>query len=77
MSSRKKGERTKIFSIFGQIEAVAAEIMIKRGVGVRIDAKEIPNEVRWNQFGTPARFAVILPRNKIHAFNELIADLRA
>jgi hypothetical protein len=75
--AKKSNKGTEIFSIFGQLEAVAAAIMIEKGIGVRIDAREIPNEVRWNKFGTPARFAVILPRNKVHAFDKLVADLRA
>ena len=55
---------------------MAAEILIDEGVGIRIDAKQIPNEVRWNQFGTPARFAILLPKSSVPRFDQLIADLR-
>lgn len=75
--AKKKGERTEIFSVFGQLEAVAAEIMIKDGVGTKIPPEQIPASVAVNQFGDRARFAVILPKSKIAAFNNLVADLRA
>lgn len=73
----RTNNRTEIFSIFGQLEAVAAEIMIKRGEITRIPANEIPPTAAVNEAGQAARFAVIVPRAKIAAFNSLIADLRS
>lgn len=75
LTSNRKG--SEVFSIFGQIEAVAAEIMIEKGEIVRIPANEIPASVAVNDEGTPARFAVIVPRSRVYAFNELCANLRA
>lgn len=69
--------QTEVFSIFDQIETVAAEIMIEKGEITKIEAKDIPREVAYNDFGMPARFAVIVPAKKLAKFNNLIADLRA
>lgn len=69
--------QSQILSVFGQLEAVAAEIMIKAGELTRIDAKDIPAEVAVNEFGDRARFAVIVPTSKMRKFNNLVAELRA
>ena len=68
---------TEVFSIFGQIEAVAAEIMIERRALRKIAALEIPVSAAFNEFGQRARFAVIVPVQYIPEFENLIADLRA
>lgn len=75
MSKSHRG--TETFSVFGQIEAAAAESMLRDGVGVRIDARYIPDTARQNQFGDPALFAIMLPRDKVFDFEERIARLRA
>lgn len=77
-ASRKgrKG-KTEIFSIFGQIESVAAQIMIDRGELTKIEPADIPASAAFNEQNQPARFAVIVPADKLRAFNELIAWLRA
>lgn len=66
------------FSVFGQIEQVAAEIMIRDGEASRIQAAHIPPEMAVNEFGEPAKFAIaICGREKIAKFEQLIRDLRA
>lgn len=70
--------QTKIFSIFGQIESVAAEIMLADGRAFRkIDARDIPASASVNDEGQRAKFAIMLPIKHEHAFNELIRDLYA
>ncbi len=75
--ARKKGERTEVFSVFGQIETVAAEIMIKNGEAVRIPPEQIPLSAAFNDLGQTAKFAVLMQAKKVPAFNRLIAELRA
>lgn len=69
--------KMEIFSVFGQCEAVAAEILIDKGKARRIDASEIPFEVSRNEMGVKARFAVMVPGEHVAEFNKLCADLRA
>lgn len=76
----KKGERTQIFSVFGQLEAVAAEILIQEGKAQKIEAKLIPESALFGTGpyeGQRARFAVQMPKSLVPRFNDLIADLRA
>lgn len=70
-------DTTEIFSVFGQIESVAAEIMIEKGEATRIDAAEIPESAAFNNLGHPARFAVMMPRSRVRRFETLIAELRS
>lgn len=67
------------YSIFGQIEEVAATIMVERGQAMRIEPKDIPAEVLYNDAGTIARFAIWFHdrRRGSAILNELIKDLRA
>jgi hypothetical protein len=65
------------FSIFGQIEAAAAEHMIEQGQITRIPRERIPASAAVNEAGMAALFAVLVPADKIDRFNRLIADLRA
>lgn len=67
------------YSIFGQIEEVAAEIMVERGLARRIEYRDIPTEMQRNEAGTPARFAIWIfdPKHSTAVFENLIADLRA
>ena len=65
------------FSIFGQIEAAAAEVMIADGDITKIEAHMIPASVRTNEHGQHALFAVIVPADRLARFEKLIADLRA
>ena len=75
MAGRKP--QMEIFSIFGQCERVAAEIMIEKGKGRKIPAHEIPFEVARNEQGQVASFAIMVPGEHVREFNELCADLRA
>lgn len=69
---------SQTFSIFGVCEATAAKIMLKDGrIKYKIPVEQIPDSVLYNDFGNKALFAVIVPGDQIHAFNELIKDLRA
>ncbi len=72
-----KRNATEIFSIFGQIEEVAAQVMIDKGQATKIDAKDIPPTAAFNDQGQSAKFAVVVPGDNVRAFNELIANLRA
>lgn len=69
--------KTEIFSIFGQIEEVAANHMVETGRATRIEARDIPLAVQRNERGEAAKFAVIVPGPNIAEFEELIANLRA
>jgi hypothetical protein len=73
----KKGVTTQVFSIFGQIERVAAELMIKDGQAVRIPREQIPAEVATNVRGDRASFAVLMQTKHVSKFENLIKDLRA
>jgi hypothetical protein len=76
----RAGRRTgaQVFSVFGVCEATAAEIMLKDGRATRkIPVDEIPESALFNEFGNKALFAVMVPGERVHEFNELIKDLRA
>lgn len=77
MKQRKRKDTIEIFSVFGQIESVAAEIMIEKGEAKKIDAREIPLSAAFNDHGATAKFAVMMSKNLVPRFNKLIADLRA
>lgn len=68
---------TKIYSIFGQIEAVAAETLIEQGRATKVAASSIPPTARFNHWRQPALFAVIIPERHVAEFEQLIRDLRA
>lgn len=69
---------TQIVSICGQLERVAAEIMLKRGVVTRIDLKDFPlGAPLKDNIGQPAAFAIIIREKFMPEFNELVAKLRA
>lgn len=66
------------YSIFGLCDEVAAEQFIKEGkIRVKIPPEQIPESVLFNQHGKKALFAVIVPGEHVHAFNELCDSLRA
>lgn len=67
-----------IYSIFGQCEAAAAEVLIEARKAVRIDTDDIPDEEKMHPItGKPAMFAVMVPGPYVADFEELCADLRA
>ena len=69
--------KTEIFSIFGQIEAVVAEMMIAQYGLYRIDAKDIPETAAINDEGRVAQFAVVIPSERRAEFERRIRELRA
>lgn len=73
---------TETFSIFGQIEDVAASILIENKKVTKIPLEQFPDQgdcpdIWTNEQGDPALYAIIVPRRIIPEFNKLIADLRA
>ena len=67
----------EIFSIFGQCEAVAAEMMVEEGKLTRIEPADIPVSAAFNDVGTAARFAVVVPPRYLAEFNRRCAEMRA
>lgn len=74
---RRISKTAEVFSIFGQCEAVAAEIMIKEHGLYKIPAHEIPESVATNNAGVAAQFAVVVPARLVPKFNRLCAEMRA
>lgn len=72
----KKAE-TVIYSIFGQIEAVAAQFFIDRKLGTKIEPEMIPPSAAVNKQGMRAQFAIIIQRADVPAFERMIDNLRA
>lgn len=70
-------DKTTIFSIFGQIEAVVAENMIVSGEAVKIPQEHIPESALFNAKGERAKFAVSMSTRKVHKFEERISQLYA
>lgn len=72
-----------ILSIFGQIEEVAANIMLKKYPAEchRIPTTEFPSprvcpDLWYNDQGEPVRFAIQIPNGLMSEFEEAIANLR-
>jgi hypothetical protein len=74
-----KRNTTHIYSIFSQIEEVAAKIMIERGLATYISAEDIPidADVRYNDKGDAAKFAVSIQSVNVPVFEKMIRDLYA
>ena len=68
---------TKIYSIFGQVEAVVAENMIAEFGACKIEPQDIPETAAVNEAGDRAKFAVVVPAHRVEEFERRIADLRA
>lgn len=79
MKTKRKATPPKfqIFSIFGQCEAAAANHFIEHHGATRIAFKRIPEDVRYNNKGFAARFAVMIPGPHVKAFNKMCEDLTA
>ena len=75
--TKPKHLRYDVFTIYGQIEALAANILIGEGEADRIDAADVPLSHAINDRGAPARFAVSMPKTLTPRFDRLIAELRA
>jgi hypothetical protein len=69
--------KTEIFSIFGQCESVVAEMMVSEGKLTRIEPAHIPPTAAVNDFGTHARFAVVVQPRYLAEFNRRCAEMRS
>lgn len=68
----------RIYSIFGQIEQVAAELTVDKGKATKIPFDQIPECARHNEQGDVAKFAIMIPDEaEVVRFEELCAYLRA
>lgn len=74
MSKRVK---TKIASIFGQIESVVADMMVTEGKCHKIPTDLIPATVRWDDSGRLAHCALVFTPKTEREFDERVAALRA
>lgn len=72
-----KRNKTEIFSIFGQCEAVVAEMMVKEGKLTRIEAADIPPSAAFNKLDQRARFAVVVQPRYLAEFNRRCAEMRS
>ena len=79
MKKKTTAYRTKfqIYSIFGQCEAAAADHFIEHHGATRIPFLRIPEEMRVNEVGAHARFAVLIPAGHVKAFDEMCERLRS
>lgn len=74
MGTRRR--HTEIFSIFGQCEAAASQLMIDRGDITKIEQKDIPPTALYNERGQLAYFAVVVPSDKLSEFNRRCEEMR-
>lgn len=71
------GTKTKICSIFGQIEGVVADAMVAEGIVRKIEWEDIPASVRYDGAGRQAHCALIFTDASERQFNKRVRDLRA
>ncbi len=76
-AAKRRRDRTEIFSVFGQMEAVAANILIERGQARKIPFDQIPETVQFNKLGQRAQFAVSMRAGLVPEYEKLIKELRA
>jgi hypothetical protein len=66
-----------ICSVFGAVEALAADMMIKDGRADRIEVKDFPRGAPLlNDKGALVRFAVAMPAERRREYDELVESLR-
>lgn len=68
-------ESTVIYSVFGQIEVVAANDLIQRYGCRKIEADMIPKAMQYDEMGLRAEFAIILTPSQSREFERLIRQL--
>jgi len=68
--------KINIFSVFGQIEGVVADMMAAEGVK-KIEADMIPATFLFNDAGVKAHCALILTPAQEREFDRRVAELRA
>lgn len=76
-------KRNQIVSLFGEIEIIVAKQMMLEGkfVGVlaptsSVSLDDIPESVRYNQFGDKVRMVVSVPPQHFAEFERRIAEMR-
>jgi hypothetical protein len=69
--------QTEIYSIFGQIEGVVADLMVQEGKARKIERALIPPTVRYDDQGNSALFAIVISRGHVAEYERRVADLRA
>lgn len=74
MGKRMKSE---VYSIFGQIETIVGEAMVKEGKATKIDVEHIPPSVIFDARGRLASFALVMNRQQAAEFDRRVAQLRA
>lgn len=70
-------EKTEIYSIFGQIDAVIAQAMVDEGKANKIDQDMIPPTALYDEQGRKASFAIVLPREHLGEYHRRVNDLYA
>lgn len=76
--AKKRSAKPKVYSIFGQINSIVADAMIKEGwvTGV-IKGDAIPESVRYNEHGERAHCALVLSKGQSAEFDRRVRELRA
>jgi hypothetical protein len=69
--------RTKICSIFGQIESVVADAMAEEGMVHKIERDMIPPSVKWDETGRLAHCALVFDETSEREFDRRVRELRA
>lgn len=76
--ARGKRIPAQVYSIFGQCEAVAAEMMLRDGrATLRISVADIPETALYNKEGKPALFAILIPGDQLKTFERLCKEIRS
>ena len=74
--SRRK-MKSEVFSIFGQIESVVADAMVREGSAVKIEPHMIPASMRFDGRGRKAYCALVMNRQQAAEFDRRVALLYA
>jgi hypothetical protein len=69
--------KTKIYSIFGQLDAVVAEAMASEGKIRRIEQDMIPPTALYDKQGRKAFFAIVMPDEYAGEFMNRLWALKA
>ena len=70
-------KQTKIYSVFGQIDGVVAEMMVSEGKATKIEQDMIPVTALFDEQDRKAMFAIILPHTYLAEYEHRVRDLRA
>lgn len=69
--------KTVVFSVFGQIESVIADMMVNEGLANRIEPYDVPATVRYDDNGKLCHCALIMSAQMEQVFNKRVKELRA